>query len=289
MRTPLGKHAGPRARLGWRARAGLVASGVLLAGAAGAGVAAVTATPALATTLTCTNLAHATLSPIGCGGIRSATTAHGQLDMAVLGVGGVNGNFFNSPVGVATDSQSNVREDFTVFAVGGSITGGPGNLGKYVAMYTPDGNIPGFSTQPAAGSNFTANSQDLCLSVVSNGLFGSAKRYQAVLRNCNTNGTFHLGTNTTPSDENSVTSGHANAFQVWAPVTGANGLLLVNESLSHNFHSGNVQYVLDIKAFGGNGSRLLAYPENDGLNQEWSIIGCTHPADVLSTGYQFCP
>jgi hypothetical protein len=46
--------------------------------------------------------------------------------MAVLGVGGVNGNFFNSPVGVMTDSQSQVREDWTVFAVNGLITGGPG-------------------------------------------------------------------------------------------------------------------------------------------------------------------
>ena len=116
-----------------------------------------------------------------------------------------------------------------------------------------------------------------------------ALRWATVLRNCNTNGTFHIGTNTTPSDENSVTSGHANAYQVWAPVTGANGLLFANQSLSHHFHSGNTLYVLDIKGSGAAGSRLLAFPENDGLNQEWSLIGCTHPADVLSTGYQFCP
>jgi hypothetical protein len=72
-------------------------------------------------------------------------------------------------------------------------------------------------------------------------------------------------------------------------VTGANGLLFVNQSLSHNFNSGNTQYVLDIKGSGASGSRLLAFPENDGLNQQWSLIACTHPGDVLSTGYQFCP
>jgi hypothetical protein len=266
--------------------------------AAGAAFAAVPA--AQATTLTCTHTAGATTSPIGCGGIQSATTAHGMLDMAVLGSGGVNGNFFNSPVGVLTDSQSQVREDFTVFAVNGHITGGPGDLGVYVAMYTPNGRVASFTgtvggvtgtytnAVPDAGTNFTVGSNVYCISVVSqhNGP-GGAARWNAVLRNCNSNGTFTMGNDGTI--ENSVTSSHANAYQVWAPVTGANGLLFVNESLSHSFHHGNTQYVLDIKGSGGSGSRLLAFPENDGLNQEWQLIGCTHPADVLSTGYQFCP
>jgi hypothetical protein len=263
-----------------------LAGGVILA----ATMALAGATWASATTLTCTHTAGATTVPIGCGGIQSALASHGTLDLAVLGTGTATGNYFNSPVGVRLDSQSSVREDFTVFAVGGAITGGPGNLGKYVAMYTPDGKIPGFTVQPAANTSFTANSSDLCLSVVqkNNGPRG-ALRWNTVLRNCNTNGTFHIGGNTTPADENSVTSGHANAYQVWAPVTGANGLLFVNQSLSRNFHSGNTQYVLDIKGSGGDGSALLAFPENDQLNEEWSVVGCTHPADVLSTGYAFCP
>jgi hypothetical protein len=263
--------------------AALAAGAILTAGLALTG-----ATTAHATTLTCTNTASATTDPIGCGGLQSAFTAHGTLDMAVLGTGTASGNYYNSPVGVQTDSQANVREDFTVFAVGGATSGGPGNLGRYVAMYTPDGKIPGFTAQPAPGTTFTANSSDLCLSVVSenNGPKGAA-RWNAVLRNCNTNGTFTMGNDTTV--ENAVTAGHANAWQEWAPVTGASGLLMVNDTLSHGFRSGNVQNVLDIKGNGGPGTALLAYPENDGLNEQWSIIGCTQPADVLSTGYQFCP
>lgn len=272
----------------------------LLAGAVLAASLTVAATMANATTLTCTHAAGALTTPIGCGGIRSATTAHGNLDMAVLGTGGVNGNFFNSPVGVAAESLSSVREDFTVFAVNGAITGGPGNLGKYVAMYTPNGRMADFTGTvggvtgfhanaiPDAGTTFTAGPHLYCLSVVglSNGPRG-ALRYNAVLRNCNTNGVFTQGNDTTT--ENAVTSGHANRFQVWAPVTGANGLLFANQSLSRNYSSGNTQYVLDIKGSGASGSRLLAFPENDGLNQQWSLIACTHPGDVLSTGYQFCP
>ena len=247
------------------------------------------AAPAGATTLTCTNIAGATVVPLGCGGLESATTTHGTLDLAVLGAG--TGNYFNSPVGVQTASLSNTREDFTVFAVGGKTTGGPGNLGEFVAMYTPNGKIPGFTVQPAAGHTFTANSSDLCLSVVSeNNGPGGAARWNTVLRNCNTNGTFTIGTNTaTAPIRNAVTAGHANGFQVWAPVTGANGLLMVNETLSHGFKSGNTQYVLDIKGAGGTGSGTLAYPENDALNQEWSVIGCTEPVTDLSTGYQLCP
>ena len=90
-----------------------------------------------ATTLTCTNIAHAVTTPIGCGGAQSATTAHGTLDMAVIGTANASGNYFNSPVGVKTESLSATREDFTVFALGGSITGGLGGLGSYVVMYTP--------------------------------------------------------------------------------------------------------------------------------------------------------
>ena len=240
------------------------------------------------TTLTCTHTAGAVTVPIGCGGAQSATTAHGTLDMAVLGTANASGNYFNSPVGVKTDSQGNIREDFTVFALSGSITGGIGGLGSYVVMYTPNGHVPGFPAgQPAANTNFTPNFQDFCLSVTQlpNGPRG-ALRWNAVLRNCNTNGVFHMGNNTA-GNENSVSFSFANRWQLWAPALGASGLEFVNVSLHNKF---NQPYVLDIKGSGGDGSRLLAFPTHNGLNEEWSLIGCTHPADELNVGsYQFCP
>jgi hypothetical protein len=253
---------------------------------------------AFATTLTCTNIASATTGPIGCGGAQSALTTHGSLDMAVLGTGNASGNYYNSPVGVRLDSQSNVREDFTVFALNGDTTGGPGNLGRYVAMYTPNGKVQQFTgtvgsvfgtytnAVPDSNTTFTAGANAFCVSVtqIANGPHG-ALRWNAVLRNCNTNGTFTKGNNSTV--ENSVTFGHANRWQLWAPAIGSHGLELINTSLRNTF---NVDYVLDIKGSGGDGSRLLAFPGHDALNEEWSIIGCTHPADELNVGsYQFCP
>jgi hypothetical protein len=254
------------------------------------GVTAWMAGGAAATTLTCTHSAGATTVPIGCGGLQSVLATHGTLDMAVIGTASANGNYFNSPVGVKTDTQTTTpgqREDFTVFAVGGSITGGLGGLGQYVAMYTPNGHVPGFPAgQPAANTSFMPNSQDFCLSVTQlpNGPHG-ALRWNAVLRNCNTNGTFHMGDNA--GVENSVTSSHANRWQVWAPATGAAGLEMVNVSLHNHF---NVPYVLDIKGSGGDGSRLLAFPTHNAANEEWTLIGCTHPADEINGGsYAACP
>ena len=269
--------------------------------AAGLAIGAVMASGASATTLTCTHTAGALTSPIGCGGAQSASHTHGTLDMAVLGTGSPNGNYYNSPVGVQTDSIGNIREDFTVFALSGHITGGPGNLGRYVAMYTPNGRVQQFTgtvggvfgtytnAKPDAGTTFTAGANAFCVSVtqIANGPRG-ALRWNAVLRNCNTNGTFTMGTDSaTAPTENSVTYGHANRWQLWAPAIGSHGLELINVSLRNR---SNIDYVLDIKGNGGAGTRLLAFPGHDALNQEWSIIGCTHPADELNVGsYQFCP
>ena len=269
--------------------------------AAAGGLALAMAPAASGTTLTCTHTASATTSPIGCGGAQSASHTHGTLDMAVLGTGNVNGNYYNSPVGVLTDSQAQIREDFTVFALSGQITGGPGNLGRYVAMYTPNGRVQQFTgtvggvpgtytnAKPDAGTTFTAGANAFCVSVtqIANGPHG-ALRWNAVLRNCNTNGTFTVGTDsTTAPTENSVTYSHANRWQLWAPAIGSHGLELINVSLRNR---SNVDYVLDIKGNGPSGSRLLAFPGHDALWEEWSIIGCTHPADELNVGsYQFCP
>lgn len=276
----------------FRRIAALTAGAILTAWLAVSG-----ATGASGTTLTCTHSAGAVTVPIGCGGAQAAYTAHGTLDMAVLGTGNATGNYYNSPVGVQADSQGNIREDFTVFALNGAITGGPGNLGRYVAMYTPNGHIQSWThvsgptgvSQPAPGETFAAGATDFCVSVtqIANGPHG-ALRWNAVLRNCNTNGDFTIGTDTAAAPaENAVTFSHANRWQLWAPAIGSNGLELINTSLRNKF---NVDYVLDIKGAGGAGSRLLAFPGHDALWEEWSVIGCTHPADLLNVGsYQFCP
>ena len=102
---------------------------------------------------------------------------------------------------------------------------------------------------------------------------------------------------TTCSEQNSVSHSHANRFQVWSPVQGPNGLIMINESLSndhpHGFNPSNTPYVLDDTAFGGSGTGALAFPENDGLNQESTIIGCTDPIKSLEAelpvGYYNCP
>jgi hypothetical protein len=261
------------------------------------GVTAWIAGSAGATTLTCTHTAGALTVPIGCGGAQSAYTAHGTLDMAVLGTGNATGNYYNSPVGVQLDSQANIREDFTVFALNGAITGGPGNLGRYVAMYTPNGHIQSWThvsgpvgvSQPAPGETFAAGATDFCVSVTQLPIGPrGALRWAAVLRNCNTNGDFTIGTDTAAAPaENAVTFSHANRWQLWAPAIGSNGLELINTSLHNIF---NVDYVLDIKGAGGAGSRLLAFPGHDALWEEWTVVGCTHPADQLNVGsYQFCP
>jgi hypothetical protein len=276
-------------------------TGVVALAVLGASVAVAAA--ASATTLTCTGIKSQTVPPFGCGGAQSAYQAKGVLDLAVLGQGSTSGNYWNSPVGVLADSESATREDFTVFAVNGSITDGPGGLGEFVAMYTPDGNIPTFTqggvthtnAVPQPG-NFTVGTNVYCLSVenLDNGPHG-ALRWHVVLRTCATNGTFDYGNNgnnlTPPvaATENSVSASSANKFQVWAPVSGPSGLLLIDESLSHGFKSGNTPYVLDDSGFGGSGTGALAFPENDGLNQQWTIIGCSDPVSQLDTGYQFCP
>lgn len=274
--------------------AALAGAGMLLAGLGFA-----LAGPASATTLTCTGIQNQTVPPFGCGGAELAYNAKGTLDLAVLD----GGNYWNSKVGFKTASTSDTSEDWTVFAVDGSVKGGPGGLGDYVAMYTPDGKIKSFQ-QPAgtthtnavpAPGNFTVGTDVYCLSVenLNNGPGGSL-RWRTVLRNCNTDGTFSYGTNTTTAPMyNSVSSSHANRYQVWSPVQVSKGLEMINESLSndhpHNFNKGNTPYVLDDSGYGGSGTWGLAFPENDGINQQFSIIGCTEPITGLNTSYQLCP
>lgn len=277
------------------------------------GMAALAAPSASATTLTCTNIATATVSPFGCGGLQSAGTAHGMLDLAHINTSNTqNLNAYNSLVTVQPDA-SVTSEDWTAFAVNGLTTGGPGGLGEYVAMDTPDGLIASFSeasgqpvpgncstltvattsytnTMPCASAVFNAGANDLCLSVENAahvpGTNGKLREWD-VLRTCNTNGAFTYGTKTTPGK---VVGGFANLWQVWSPVISGSGYIMINTWL---FNHNNVNYVLDITGNGGAGSVVQAYPENDQINEEWGLIGCTQPASnlggVVSPPYVNCP
>lgn len=346
-------------------------AGAALAAAAASGGLAFASLPASATTLTCTGVAGQTAPPLGCGGDQLAYAAKGDLSLAVLG-----GNYWNSQVGFAATSVSSSAQDWTVFAVNGNVTDGPGFLGKYVAAYTPDGKFASFTqngtrytnTVPGPG-NFSVGTNVYCLSVEN--LYDgphNALRWHTVLRNCDSNGVFSYGAQVTPkaaaggtlpsftalltssnfitsngygnvinltftggsdisvtgsgvsgngpswavapgatftvswaapptgwswTTDNSVSASRANAYQVWAPVNGSNGLEMINMSLSfdhpHGTNPNNTPYVLDDTAFGGNGTWALAFPENDGLNQQSEIDGCTEPITGLNTNYSLCP
>jgi hypothetical protein len=292
-------------------------AGLGVAGLLAIGGLAIAATPVSATTLTCTNVNNALVSPFGCGGLTSGT----GLDLAHVN------NFYNGLVTVQVDASTST-EDWTAYAVvpptsipatlGGHISGAQG-YGEYVAMDTPDGNLPSFTdettetctingnsvtqtagdvytnTEPCPGASFYAGPTTLCLSVESaSGVPGTngKLRWWNVLRTCNTNGEFQYGkpgTTTTPAVPGSVVGSHYNAYQVWEPVgPESGGFLMDNVWLrQHN----NVPYVLDITGDGGAGTATQAYAEHDVPWEEWNIIGCTPPASLLnvSAPYVNCP
>jgi hypothetical protein len=260
-----------------------------------------TGTGANATTLDCTNTQSAVTSPDGCGGLQIAQPyGGGLLDMST------NGNVYDSaPVTVEPDSINAASEDFTVFAVGGSTTDGPGGLGEYVAMITPDGKVSRFTVTtagpaadiggcvgglgttpgtvftnavPCGDVKFTAGPTDYCLSVSQFVGPNGKDRWWALDKLCSTNGTFTYGTNTTTG---SVSPSFANRWQVWAPVTGSHGLQMVNISLRNKSNS---NYDLNITGSGGPGVQLQAYPDNTGgsSNDSWDYIACTPPGTLLS-------
>jgi hypothetical protein len=246
-----------------------------------------------ATTLTCTNIAGATTGHLGCGGLQLAYNAKGTLDIAA------DSNTQNAVVRVQPDSLGNPNEDFTAFAVSGHEYGSVGNLGRYVAMFTPDGVIPQYSTSgpggpfvtgvPAPGAGFWAGPNTHCISIVSenNGPVVNGHhlaRWNVVLRNC-TDGEFTYGTGALPG---TVTAGFGNQYQEWAPVAQGSNLELVNVWL-HNHK--NVDYALNDAGFGGAGTHLIAYPDQGSTtNEQFTLLGCTAPSTTLSGGsYNFCP
>lgn len=278
----------------YRRIAALAGGAILTAGLALAGT-----TPAHATSLSCTNTQSAVTSPYGCGGLQVAPGyPHGALDMATTTTAD------SAPVVAQPDSVTNSHEDFTVYALGGSLTDGPGGLGDYVAMQTPTGHIAHFQITgavpltggcvgalgtytnaiPCPGATFRALSGTYCLSVANFTGPNHKLRWWALLRLCSTNGTFTYGTSTGPG---SVSFSLANRWQLWAPVTGDAGLKMVNVSLHNRFNS---DYDLNITGAGGAGQQLQAWPDNSGgvANDQWQILGCTPPITLLSTPYALC-
>jgi len=275
--------------------AGIIAAfAMVLAGFASAGT-------ANASTFTCTNTLNSSSAPQGCGGLVSEENS---LSMAITA------NNYNAPVTLGETASVNT-EDWTVFAVDGLTNDGPGRLGEYVAMYTPDGTIKcvagvdscpasgtiGAGVLPSAVTEFEAGPETYCLSVAY-GLDSQrgVDRWMARLRLCNGNGVFKIGNSAVKGDINSVSSGHENRYQVWSPVIGDGGLLMVNNMLSTGHATGgpdtNQNYVLDDTAGLGVGEDLIVFQENDQLNQLWAVQGCTQPVSQLSifTGpYANCP
>lgn len=296
---------------------------VAAAALATAGFGIAQALPASAATLTCTNVANAVNSPFGCGGLKSGT------GLALAHVS----NFYNGLVTAQSDGSSSSL-DWTAFAIvpptvlphtlGGHITGGDG-YGVYVAMDTPGGILPGFTstvsspvtcmvqvqpvthdpgatytnTEPCPGETFQASPADLCLSVEhaahvpgTNGRL----RWWDVLRSCNTNGGFTYGepaTSESPGAPGTVS--FFNPYQAWEPQgPGANGFIMNNVWL---FQHNNVPYVLDVTGDGGPGAAVQAFPlHTPGTDsavawEEWNVIGCTPPASLLDTHppYVNCP
>jgi hypothetical protein len=299
-----------------KARLAALAVTLLAAG----GIAFQAASPASATSLTCTNTQSATTAPYGCGGLQIAPGYKGgTLDLTA-------DNTQNDQVVVQPDSVQNNQQDFTVFALNEDvsctfgpapldvtpspspscgttgdpqkITGGPGDLGEYVAMVTPLGKIanftitsPGASTPgcvsaagsysnavPCAGATFTVGPTVYCLSVAQYKGFNGKVRWWVVQRDCNTNGPFVYGSLTTVG---TVSGGRANHWQLWGPVQGPQntGLGLVNVDL---WNKNNVEYNLNISGMLGAGTPVQAYPNTGwSANQEWRVIGCTPPVSSL--------
>ncbi len=277
-----------------------------LAAAAAISVAPLTAIgySASATTLACTNTQSAVTAPYGCGGLEIAQPyAHGALSLSTNGV-----IADSAPIRVEPTDVSSSAQDFTVFAVGGQTTGGPGDLGRYVTMITENAQIPSFTVTapgtgpgcssatdntmgstyknavPCAGTKFAVGPGVYCISVAQYTGPNGRLRWWALERQCSSNGTFVYGT---PTSAGSVSPSHANAWQVWAPVNGTSGLKLVNVSLRNKSNS---DYDLNITANGGAGTQVQAYPDNSGgaSNDQWTISGCTPPITLLSTSYWAC-
>ena len=282
-----------------RARNWAAAAGTAAVLALGLAVPALTAGTASASSLSCTS------SP-SCGGATLLYSAKGSLDLSVLNpdpnTNGGNG-YWNEEVGFGLSSTSSLAEDFRVAQVTSGnpfylpgvtntvAKGGSYGLGDYVAIFDPSGKPASMATS-------------LCLSVedtypVVRGHV--AQRWALVLRGCNQVISGFQGTPafTAPattgagSTTDEWTVANPDPYQVWSPVETGNpaslefqNVGLNNASLRHGYAGDN--FVIDDRGFGGAGTWGLAFPENDGLNQRFTINGCSDPVASFNPVYWNC-
>jgi hypothetical protein len=330
-----------------------------------AGALAFAASPAHATTLTCTNTEGVTTvvgAAYGCGGL-AFNGDSGGFSLADT-VNSLGNSYDSAPIVIEPSNETSPRLDFTVFNVcstgntrhtgkNGSgnnypvnkcspettaplvtpncdgetnvptTTGvacpalpetlsGPGALGIYVALITPNGKVPDFTvtggndstdpltgatgtcnqvegqtytnTIPCPGETFTAGPETYAISVAEYVGPNGKDRWWALDRQASTNGTFTYGTAITPG---TVSWSSANQWQEWAPTIGSAGLLMDNISLDN---INNSEYDLNVT---GNkftaGTQLQAYQDNNGgvVNDMATYTACTPPGTLLSVFGQY--
>jgi len=266
----------------------LAASAGVLALAGGMGAAAL-AGPASATTSTCTNIAHPTSPPIGCGGIYLPGLGNGTQPNASSLTLSATGSVWNSKVVIEPYSASDSSEDWTVFQynLGGVQVKDPlDGQGEYVAMYTPDGVPLGHTGSGPVTTADWNSSANLCLSVEKP---AGWKHWWTVLRTCSSAGAaFTPGTpNGGAGNPGIVTS--ANQWQVFSPVPVTGGYVLAEDTVSNGFHSHNTLETLNDTGWGGPGTWQMLYPESDTANSIWKVVGCTNPVTSLTPGFYNCP
>jgi len=265
----------------------------------------IVASPANASTLLC--VAHES-----CGGADLAFTGHGQLSLAALNPDNtINSGFGynNEKVGFTTSGASNGTQDFTVFQDSTERTGLDGvyGHGNYTVMYTRGGNLPfdlSKGTKNEDGSvTVTADDETsipYCVSVEDTYPTVNGKvvqRWSLVLRNCFAwpNTEFVIGGKTAGAGGTELPDKviNPNLYQLWAPTEVPGPFLEFQDvalNTAHFRHGfGGHNFVMDDRGWGGSGTWGIAYPENDQLNQEFTIIGCTEPVTVFNTAYYNCP
>jgi hypothetical protein len=266
------------------------------------GVAVAATGSAQGATLSCTAKAS-------CGGATLQFIPAGSvgLDLSALSPdANTNGGFgyWNEHVGFTTSAVNNTAQDFIVAQLSGEPVGkgGPYGFGEYAVIYAPAGHTADDAVLGGAGTQ-TA----YCVSVqdtypVVRGKV--AQRWADVFRNCSTTLSGRSAPQFCPpegvtqpegcdnvSDEWTVSN--ADPYQLWAPVEGPNHTLLFQNvglnagSLRHGF--GGQNFVLDDRAFGGNNTWGIAFPENDGANQLFSKINaCSDPVKQFNPVYWAC-